>query len=611
MRNKVIAIIMTLALSASLCGCMTTRIFRNILEDTETSASQQNNNSNNSNDETTAGGTSSTSSTSSASGDVTDEDETTAPSGNITPGDASATHTITDYSDAESVTVMVYMNGSNLESESGEATTDISEMLKGKSGNNCKVVIETIGTKQWQNYGISSDHAQRYLLQNGSPVLVDNSLSQLDVTTAAPLADFIAWSATNYPADRYILILWDHGGGPVYGFGYDDITESEDALSIDEIVQALAANSNLHFDFIGMDCCIMASLEIVYALAPYCDYSILSEDFESGYGWEYSTWLGTLENDPGINTVSLSKQIIDDMINYNVSINEIGILTCFNETKIAALTQAWMDFAYANETALLENNYSSYIEGGENSRATGMPALASKRVSSKGDWDFWGDYDGGYYSEDEYEFGTDISEYYITDIMAVASNIDSDESSALSAALSASMVYCNYTQSDASYSGLSVTLPYGSSDFYSYMETVFKNIGLDSTYVAWLQKFVSASGSSDYYDYSDYYDDWGGWDDYYNDEDGYYYYDYNGDTFDDYSYFFDDDYDQGYENYDYDWYDEDWENWFDEWFGDWYGEDYYSDYSDPEPDDDWGDWGDYWDDDYWDDDYRDEPGGDW
>lgn len=200
--------------------------------------------------------------------------------------------------DARSATVLVYLNGSNLESEAGEASADISEMLKSGIGTNANVVIQTLGTKQWQDHGIASDHSQRHVVRNGKLELVDDSLGQLDTTSADTLSDFIRWGVQNYPADRYMLVLWDHGAGPVYGFGYDEFQSDYSALTLDEIQTALKQNANAHFDIIGMDCCIMSSLETYSVLAPYCSYAILSEDFEPGIGWSYANWMSLLEKTP-------------------------------------------------------------------------------------------------------------------------------------------------------------------------------------------------------------------------------------------------------------------------------------------------------------------------
>ena len=60
----------------------------------------------------------------------------------------------------DQATVFVYMNGSDLESEDGEATEDLCEMLAANICSQVNVLVETIGTKSWsKRLGIASDHS--------------------------------------------------------------------------------------------------------------------------------------------------------------------------------------------------------------------------------------------------------------------------------------------------------------------------------------------------------------------------------------------------------------------------------------------------------------------
>ena len=402
----------------------------------------------------------------------------------------------------DQATVFVYMNGSDLESEDGEATEDLCEMLAANISSQVNVLVETIGTKSWsKRLGIASDHTQRYKAEAGNLVLVDDSLGQLDCTSPDTLADFISWGAENYPANRYILIFWDHGAGPVYGFGYDEHQSEDSVLTIDEIQTAIR-QSGITFDIVGMDSCIMSSLELCCAMYNYCDYMILSEDFESGYGWSYTGWLNALSENTGISSEELGKIIVDDMIADNEENGEgSSTLALIDESYMKVLYTAWADFAYANEPALLGENYSMHVRGGRRAH----PVLRGKGL-----FDFLFDEDGDY----------SMSDYYITDIMAVAQNIESKETEALAAAVNLSICYFNCTDDEVGMTGLSVTLPYGDSEFYGYLYPVFTGVGMDADYVGWLEKFVYAEGYNDYYDYESWYeDDWEGWDDYEDDWD--------------------------------------------------------------------------------------------
>jgi hypothetical protein len=398
-------------------------------------------------------------------------------------------------SEAKSATVMIYMNGSDLETQSGEATTDISEMIASGIGNNVNVVIQTMGTKKWQSYGISAKTAQTYSIKDGKLNLVRDDLGQLDSTSADTLSEFIDFCKRNYPAERYIFLFWNHGGGPVYGFGYDEWQGEDDSLTIDEMSSAFAANSDVHFDIIGMDCCIMASLETCYALAPYCKYALLSEDFESGLGWSYTGWMRDFEENPGISTTLLGKYIIDSIISDNESDagGDSACMGLFNTATASSLYDTWKAWAYKNETELLKNNYSKKHK-------------AKGRHNAKGFWDYF----DSWMSDDS---DVTISDYYISDVLAMVENIDntSEEAKALTAALKASVAYYGHTSDKNELTGLAVSLPYGDDYFYDKLCDVYGQIGFDSEYINWLGKFVSSHGNSNYYDYDDFSDHWSGW----------------------------------------------------------------------------------------------------
>lgn len=510
----------------------------------------------------------------------------------------------------DTVTIFVYMNGSDLESESGEATTDLAEMVKAGSSDKVNILVQTMGTKKWSNYGISANRSQIYSVDGNGLTLVKDDLGQLDCTSSDALSSFIAWGAANYPADRNILIFWDHGGGPVYGFGYDEWNSNEYAsLTIDEMQTALS-RGGVFFDFIGMDCCIMSCIEVCAALYDYCDYTILSEDFESGLGWYYTPWLQALYNNSSIPTTELGKQIVDSMVNANASNSYEGdksILALIDESMLKVLWQAWIDFAYANETALLNSNYSREVTRNENGR---IHPLIKKRSQSRfglfGDDDRLVDWDdfsfSDYYSDSD--DSPSMSEYYVTDIMAVASNIETAESDALRSALSSTITYMSATKEDADMTGISVTLPYGDQVFYTDLKTIFTNCGFDADYIAWLEKFTTASGAGNYYDYSDWEDDWDGWDDYddsYNWDDWSYSGDDQGsfwDSWDCWGIFGSDD----NSCYDYDYYsDDDYYGYYDDYCyeddGYYYGDDYY-DYDDYYDDNGYYDYSDAYDDFY-------------
>ena len=446
-------------------------------------------------------------------------------------GKRATVETVSIGTDAKSATVMVYMNGSDLETEAGEASTDISEMLSSGIGDRVNVIVQTMGTRDWQDHDFSSKTAQTWRVENGKLVLVRDGLGQLDCTREDTLAEFVGYCGTNYPAERYLFVFWDHGGGPVYGFGYDQWQDEEDSLTIAEMSRAFARHPEIHFDIIGMDCCIMADLETCYALAPHCRYTLLSEDFESGLGWSYTEWMKRLEENPGISTPLLGKTIVDAVIadNEQKPGGDSACISLFNESTMNNLFTAWKAYAYRNEEALLNTNYS-------------RKHLAKGRSL----WDLldlWG----------SDESNVTLSDYYISDILALVENIDnsSEEAKSLTSALKAAVAYYGHTSDKNEMTGLAVSLPYGDPFFYEQLKVVYGELGLDQEYIDWLGKFVSASDYDDYYDYDSFEDSWGGWGTYENE----YGCNFSGGGSCEYSY----DYDTGdYYGYDPDEYCDDW-----------------------------------------------------
>ena len=216
----------------------------------------------------------------------------------------------------DAVTLMVYMIGSDLESRNGMATADLNEMVySGLNNNKVNVIVETGGCRRWRNSVINAKKLQRWAV-NGQGIALLEENRQAPMTDEDELADFIRFCAKKAPADRYILILWDHGAGSVSGFGYDE-TYPNDSMNIGEISKALK-KGGVRFDFIGFDACLMATLETAIAIEPYADYMIASEESEPGTGWYYTNWLQMLSENSSTNTLNLGRRICDDFTSKNL-----------------------------------------------------------------------------------------------------------------------------------------------------------------------------------------------------------------------------------------------------------------------------------------------------
>lgn len=418
----------------------------------------------------------------------------------------------------DTVTIMIYMCAADLESQSGLATKDIQEMASATLNNKVRIIIECGGTTKWSLNGLTAGKNYRIIVESGSYTILETN-KRTSMVSPENLTDFINFCTENFPADRNMLILWDHGAGAVDGWGYDEYysATSGDTLTINELQDALYA-AGTKFDFIGFDACLMSCMEVACVLYDYADYMIASEDYESGYGWEYQYWLSALSENTSIPTVELAKIICDDFVSESGS--ESAILACIDLSYMVAVFNAWREFAFAAEDQLLSAEFSWETEN----------------VSRKGN--------PSRYNIDDI-LSMLYSEAEINDMRAIASAVEGvEESDALAAALDGAIVYAAANSHDAHMTGLAVTLPYGDAAGYNNLEKIFTDVGFDDEYVEWLENFASAGGSFSEYDWYDYFSDWQGYNSYdYND---YYgdYYDYYGDSYGDYY-----DYYGGYDDY--------------------------------------------------------------
>ena len=213
-------------------------------------------------------------------------------------------------------TLLVYMVGSDLESESYLATQDIQEMMRAESSPAVSVVIETggsLGAVPDDTRFIDFTKVQRFKISHDKFELLQD-IGDKNMGDPTTLAGFLAWGKQNFPADKYIVSLWDHGAG-INGFGHDNIYDS--MLSLDDLKQAFSdSTGSKRFEVIGFDSCLMASIEVIANLAPYGNYLAASEEVEPGWGWNYTAVITSIENSPGQDGKSLGREIADSYMAY-------------------------------------------------------------------------------------------------------------------------------------------------------------------------------------------------------------------------------------------------------------------------------------------------------
>ncbi len=215
---------------------------------------------------------------------------------------------------ADTITIMVYMCGTDLESRSGMATADLTEMQNATISNKINLIVYTGGCARWKNNVVSSKVNQIYQIQSGQVKLLSKNEGNQPMTQPSNLTGFINYCKKNFPANRNNLIFWDHGGGSLTGYGYDEKNPRSGSMTLAGINTALKA-ANMKFDFIGFDACLMATVENAQMLSRYADYMLASEETEPGVGWYYTDWLTKLSANTSMPTLEIGKNIIDDFVN--------------------------------------------------------------------------------------------------------------------------------------------------------------------------------------------------------------------------------------------------------------------------------------------------------
>lgn len=163
---------------------------------------------------------------------------------------------------------------------------------------------------------------RRYVLTQDADLDVLNSaameeLPEANMADGQTLVDFATWAIENYPAQKYALILSDHGMGWPGGWT-DPNPDGEDQIYLHELESALSAIQAStgvdKFELIGFDACLMSHIEVFTAIAPYARYAVASQEVEPSLGWAYTAFLSALAEDPQMDGAKLSQTIVDSYI---------------------------------------------------------------------------------------------------------------------------------------------------------------------------------------------------------------------------------------------------------------------------------------------------------
>jgi hypothetical protein len=256
-------------------------------------------------------------------------------------------------------TIMIYLAGdNNLEAYS---LKDLSEMRKVGSSADVAIVaqLDRMSDQITRRYFITSDQSLEAIC------MVE--LEEINTGDPKALLDFIIWATQTYPAERYALVLWNHGSGwkdeDIYKIAQrnqvaekvtrgqirgltvgktsralfhssvenlvTDFVNGERAILFDDSSADFLDNIELRavlrqavehigrpLDLIGFDACLMNMIEVGYQIRDLCHVMVGSQEVEPGDGWPYDMVLAGLANDPDMTPEDLGRFIVEVYINF-------------------------------------------------------------------------------------------------------------------------------------------------------------------------------------------------------------------------------------------------------------------------------------------------------
>lgn len=232
-------------------------------------------------------------------------------------------------------TFMAFMNGKNNIGNFG--ILNIKEMEQVGTTDKVNVVVE---------YGQLKKGVKRYMVtKHGlplpmilSPVLQDDK--NADMGDYNRLVDFIKWTKTNFPAKRYMLVIWNHGIGwidpnlqpaaaPTKGLDFhtEGISFDEETGNYIKTVQLPEVFRQSGKEDIYMsNACLMQMAEVTYEIKDYTDAIVGSEEVMLGFGYDYARMLGFLNQNASLPTEEIAKNFVSEYQDFYINGLQLGPL---------------------------------------------------------------------------------------------------------------------------------------------------------------------------------------------------------------------------------------------------------------------------------------------
>ncbi len=267
-------------------------------------------------------------------------------------------------------TIMVFLNAKNNLELAG--LYNINQMEKVGSDANVNIVAE-LGRMNGQAQGdthLDGDWtgSRRLYIQKDadenvitSPVV--DKLDKVDMGDYKRVVNFVAWAKKNYPARRYMLILWNHGSGWLdpqqtakrlekamstdKGILFDD--ETNNYVRTKQIGAILKEAGNV--DILAYDACLMQMGEVAFEVKDNTKVIIGSEETVPGLGYPYNLFLGALAKNPDMTNEEFAKRTVAAFKMFYDAAKKGAQLSAIRADKLEEFGAKMKAFAAAAQTA--------------------------------------------------------------------------------------------------------------------------------------------------------------------------------------------------------------------------------------------------------------------
>lgn len=216
-------------------------------------------------------------------------------------------------------TVLVYMAADN--SLAQWADSDLVEMESVGSSSNVAVIVQV---------DKPSIGARRLLIGQGSSQEL-HDLGIIDMCDWQTLANFLVWGISSYPAERYFVVLWDHGTGwlpgPRQSFGSDWSSGNELGIANGDLRRALQTAYNAtdeRINCFAFDACLMQQIEVAYEIKGYATVLLAPQTIWPLPGFQYDGILEELTADPTMNSHQLARKVVAINVSSYVDVQPVA-----------------------------------------------------------------------------------------------------------------------------------------------------------------------------------------------------------------------------------------------------------------------------------------------